>query len=143
VVTSVEEAKAKSTVPIPDVFMVFFLLLNLNAAMRNQVLLSPQGVEWESYNGVRQLVLSKAAAEKAAGKSGSPQQQQNSGQPRNDRGAGRPPSAPRDRSNGRSTPRPSGAGHSNDTQRWSFYFNPNQQTQVRLLRMRRSRPPYR
>ena len=114
VVTSVEEAKAKSTVPIPDVFMVFFLLLNLNAAMRNQVLLSPQGVKWESYNGVRQLVLSKAAAEKAAGKSGSQQQQQNSGQPRNDRGAGRPSSAPRDRSNGRSTPRPSGAGHGND-----------------------------
>lgn len=71
-VKALEEARAASAIQIPDLFMVFFLLFNLANDFRASLLINPAtGKEWTDYSSLRQLVVSKAAADKAAGQSSS------------------------------------------------------------------------
>lgn len=65
-VTQVEQLRAKISFLMPAQFWIFVLLLNLLPSFRESLLVAPNGKEWESYEELRTVVLSKAAAQRSA-----------------------------------------------------------------------------
>jgi hypothetical protein len=69
-VTQLEKIRAKLLFTLPPQFWVFALLVNLAPAFRDSLLVAPNGKEWTSFEELRSVVVSKAAAHKSANPNG-------------------------------------------------------------------------
>lgn len=68
-VTQIELIRSKLSLLLPFQFWVFVLLLNLAPAFRETLLTNPNGQDWTSYEELRSVVLSKAAAQRSCNSS--------------------------------------------------------------------------
>jgi len=66
VVSQLANLRTKLKFSLPEQFWIFSLLVNLKEAFREALLVAPNGKEWVTYNELRDVVLSKAAAQKSA-----------------------------------------------------------------------------
>ncbi len=66
VVSQIANLRTKLKFSLPEQFWIFVLLVNLKADFRESLLVAPNGKEWATFNELRDVVLSKAAALKSA-----------------------------------------------------------------------------